>query len=491
MAKYIPSYVDASGLSQGISRGLEIAAANREKQDQLAEARVNEFMKTYRPDKLRDNDIPDFTNDFNSYKEAALLYSRFNRGGAKPEQLAAAKVNMDKALGNLNSTYSNSATASNKLAEYANYINTAKQKGYQIPDEVTTNYNALATTGIKNIDVAKIPSAFTFDLVPREIDYEGINKLLDSTDAKLKDITTTRQTVPYGTDVNGKTIYTYAETKYAGRDPEATVDMIRKIGNSKGDIANAAKKSYEDFLKGINQNNPSSIAQLDEIRKAFPYVASVKDISPEMVFALPMYMARSQGTVINKDYGEQQYRTTKDIKTLSIAQQKANRTGGGGANPNQGIIDAYSKIKALAESGNTKNDLKTLDLKTQKILVDDVVGAFPGFDVTASDLYVKNDNGVVNVYAKYPIKSKNVLNEILVEPDQLIGPLDEIGTNITATKPLGTKGVNAVPSTAKQVKTGESFIVGDKVMTKSELLKLGYTEAQIKQAVKIGTIKTQ
>ena len=51
--------------------------------------------------------------------------------------------------------------------------------------------------------------------------------------------------------------------------------------------------------------------------------------------------------------------------------------------------------------------------------------------------------------------------------------------------------VNAVPSTAKQVKTGESFTVGDKVMTKSELLKLGYTEAQIQQAVKLGTIKTK
>lgn len=490
MAKYIPSYVDTSGLSQGISRGLEIAAANKEKQDQLAEARVNEFMKTYRPDKLRDNDIPDFTNDFNSYKEAALLYSRFNRGGAKPEQLAAAKVNMDKALGNLNSTYANSATASNKLAEYANYINTAKQKGYQIPEEVTTNYNALATTGIKNIDVAKIPSAFTFDLVPKEIDYEGINKLLDSTDAKLKDITTTRATVPYGTDVNGKTIYTYAETKYAGRDPEATVNMIKKIGNSKGDIANAAKQSYEEFLNGINQNNASSLAQFDEIRKAFTYVNSVKDISPEMVFALPMYMPRSQGTVINKDYGEQQYRTTKDVATLAIQRTKANKTSGG-ANPNQGVIDAYSKIKALAESGNTNNDLRTLDLKTQKILVDDVIGAFPGFDVTASDLYVKSDNGVVNVYAKYPIKSKNVLNEVLVEPNQLIGPLDEISTNITATKPLGAKSVNLVPGSTKPSKGVESFTVGNKVMTKSELIKLGYTEAQIQEAIKLGTIKSK
>lgn len=448
MAKYIPSYVDTSGLSQGISRGLEIAAANREKQDQLAEARVNEFMKTYRPDKLRDNDIPDFTNDFNSYKEAALLYSRFNRGGAKPEQLAAAKVNMDKALGNLNSTYANSATASNKLAEYANYINTAKQKGYQIPDEVTTNYNALATTGIKNIDVSKIPSAFTFDLVPKEIDYEGINKLLDSTDAKLKDITTERTSVPYGQDVNGKTIYTYAETKYAGRDPEATVNMIKKIGNSKGDIANAAKKSYEDFLNGLNQNSSSSIAQLDEIRKSFPYVSSVKDITPEMVFALPMYMKRSQGTIINKEYGEQQYRTAKDIKGLSIAQLKAMRTGMGNT-PQGDFVDVYGSIDKLVSAGNTKTPLKGLDLKTQQFLVKSVSGVLPTYNISSDDVYLKKDGDVINMYTARQLNSKDFRSTATLPPDQLIGPLDEVNVNVSANTDLGTKVKQNVVSGGK------------------------------------------
>lgn len=448
MAKYIPSYVDTSGLSQGISRGLEIAAANKEKQDQLAEARVNEFMKTYRPDKLRDNDIPDFTNDFNSYKEAALLYSRFNRGGAKPEQLAAAKVNMDKALGNLNSTYANSATASNKLAEYANYINTAKQKGYQIPEEVTTNYNALATTGIKNIDVAKIPSAFTFDLVPKEIDYEGINKLLDSTDAKLKDITTERNTVPYGTDVNGKTIYTYAETKYAGRDPEATVNMIKKIGNSKGDIANAAKKSYEEFLNGINQNNASSLAQLDEIRKAFTYVKSVKDISPEMVFALPMYMPRSQGTVINKDYGQQQYNLAKDITTLSINKLRAMRTGGDGNDPNITPVNAYKKVNDLFTGGNATPSLTGIDIQTQGMFNSVIKSALPTYDISIDKIYVKKDsNGVINAYTASPVLSLNFKDPKVLPKDYLIGPIDEVGFNVIANKDLGIKYKTAAKET--------------------------------------------
>jgi Holliday junction resolvasome RuvABC DNA-binding subunit len=56
---------------------------------------------------------------------------------------------------------------------------------------------------------------------------------------------------------------------------------------------------------------------------------------------------------------------------------------------------------------------------------------------------------------------------------------------------FGIKGKTSALKEAKKGKTEDSFTVGDKVMTKSELLKLGYTEAQIQQAVKLGTIKTK
>jgi hypothetical protein len=444
LAKYIPSYVDTSGLSQGISRGLEIAAANREKQDQLAEARVNDFMKTYRPDKLRDNDIPDFTSDFNSYKEAALLYSRFNRGGAKPEQLAAAKVNMDKALGNLNSTYSNSATASNKLAEYANYINTAKQKGYQIPEEVTTNYNALATTGIKNIDVAKIPSAFTFDLVPREIDYEGINKLLDSTDAKLKDITTIRETVPYGKDINGNVIYTYADTKYSGRDPASTVDMIKKIGKSKGDIQNAAIQSRNNLLDGLSKNSREAQAQFDEIKKSFTFVQSMDDVTPEMVFALPMYMQRSQGRVIDDSYGKQQYQRALDLAKINLQRQKI---ASGSGEPGGTGVDIFGNIDKLAAEG-VQTSITPLDLSTQEIIVKSVSGTKPEYNISNDDVYIKKENGVINVYSSKDIKSKSAYMPRTFPANTLIGPLDRTSVNLLGNSGLGTKVKNTIVSNA-------------------------------------------
>jgi hypothetical protein len=102
MATYRPSFVDVSGLTQGITRGLEMAAQRKRQEDALSEARVDDFMKMYQPGKLREIDIPDFTKAYNDYKQSALTYSRLNRGGGKPEDLSIAKANMDKALTGLN-----------------------------------------------------------------------------------------------------------------------------------------------------------------------------------------------------------------------------------------------------------------------------------------------------------------------------------------------------------------------------------------------------
>ena len=149
MATYRPSFVDVSGLTAGINRGLELAAMEKRRQDALAEQSVNEYLKNYRPDKLRDNDIASFTGAFNDYKQAALMYSKMNRGGAKPEKLSQAKSMMDKSLNNLNSIYTNSSSAANKMAEYADYIKRARLSGLAIPKEINDNYNLLLSTPIE------------------------------------------------------------------------------------------------------------------------------------------------------------------------------------------------------------------------------------------------------------------------------------------------------------------------------------------------------
>jgi len=184
MATYRPSFVDVSGLTAGLSRGIEMAAQRKRQEDALAEQRVDDFLKTYRPDKLRDSDIPEFTNAYNNYKQAALQYSRMNRSGAKSEQLALANKAMNDALSGLNSVYGTSVKAANKMAEYAEAIKIGRAKGLSIPQEMLAISGTLSSQPVSKLNVDNIPSAFAFKLLSEDVNYQMLYKDMDSLGAK-------------------------------------------------------------------------------------------------------------------------------------------------------------------------------------------------------------------------------------------------------------------------------------------------------------------
>jgi hypothetical protein len=349
MATYRPSFVDVSGLSAGLSRGLEMAAQQKRQDDQIAEARVDDFLKTYQPGKLRSMDIPDFTTAYNNYKNAALTYSKINRGGGKAEDLSTSKAMMDRAQAELNSVYQNSATAAQKHAEYADYFKTAKSKGYEVPDEISGYINGLSSTRISDLKVQDIPSAYSFDLVPKEIDYDGISKTLDMSGARLKDIDTIREKVAIGRDVSGNILYADSVTKLAGRDPLGTVEMLGRIGKSNPKVFNTAKQEYNDLMQGVQSNDDRSVKKLQEIAQYFPGIKSISDITPEMVFGINFYRKQSQGTTIDESAANRQYRLANDLANLSIRErtlaQKGEAKGGSEYHPSTVINDITQNIK--------------------------------------------------------------------------------------------------------------------------------------------------
>ena len=329
MATYRPSFVDVSGLTSGVSRGLEVAAQLKKQQDALAEAKTDDFLKTYQPGKLRQMDIPDFTNSYTNYKQSALNYSRLNRGGAKPEELAIAKANMDKSLGEMNSIYSKSATAAEKQAEYAEYLKTARIKGYDVPAEVSAFTNVLSSTPISKIDVGVIPSAYTFDLVPKEIDWSELGKKLDNAGAKIKDITTVRRKVPVRTGIDGKVIEGDAVTTYMGRSANTAVDILGKVAMTDARLANSAKADYDLLVDGISKGSPASIARFNEIKEYFPNINKIEDVTPIMVFGLPLYRREEQKTVIDDKAANYEYERGKDLTTIGLQRQRVAKMGTG------------------------------------------------------------------------------------------------------------------------------------------------------------------
>lgn len=449
MATYRPSFVDVSGLTQGISQGLEMAAQVKRQEDAMAEARVNDYLKTYRPDKLRDNDIGVFTGAYNDYKQAALQYSKLNRSNAKPDQLSMAKANMDKALGNLNSIYTNSAMAANKQAEYADYFKNARLKGYDVPEEVTGYINALSSTPVSQLDVQKIPSAYSIDLVPKELDYDGIAKTLNMFGANQKDIQTERTKVPYGQDVNGKMLYADAVTKYSGREPMTTVDGLFRIGKANARLRNSAIEELNLLKQGVSQGQESAVSRLSEIQQYFPNVKSVNDVNEYMVFGLPFYRRTSQGTVIDKSSAEQEYKRVKDITDIEISKQKAAERDA----KNQPLSSHPSVIINKAMESNlspgtvtdVSRDMGAFTMKTEYgAMPIDKARYFPGEPQKGIQPYFE-----IEVGGQKMVKSPQALNSLLVQsaPDITF----KGGVNVYENIPSLKKNT---PKTKSSVKSG-------------------------------------
>jgi hypothetical protein len=500
MATYRPSFVDVSGLTAGLSRGLEMAAQQKRQEDQLAEARIDDFLKTYQPGKLRQMDIPDFTTAYNNYKNAALTYSKINRGGGKAEDLSASKAMMDRAQAELNSVYQNSANAANKHAEYIDYFRTAKSKGYEVPEEVSKYINGLSSTRISDLKVQDIPSAYSFDLVPKEIDYDGISKTLDMSGARLKDIDTIREKVAIGKDVRGNVLYADSVTKLAGRDPLGTVEMLGRIGKSNSKVFNTAKQEYNDLMQGLQNNNPQAVKKMDEIRQYFTGIKSPNDVLPEMVFGLPFYRKQSQGTTIDKSAAEQQYRLSKDLTDIELKRAQIAKkdipTVGSDYHPSTVINRITKSIDIPVENVDPATGKAKLGYA-------DVSDNFSGFKLETADVLGGNVTQFIEkaYYVKGAGNVKPFFRLELANGDKMdLNPKALNSRIVSAMGDLNYKsGAETVldvspakVSTNKNVGTSGSYVGNDgKTYTKAQLNKLGYTDAQIQEAIKLGNIKNK
>lgn len=457
MATYRPSFVDVSGLTQGISRGLEIANQEKKRQDALAEARVDEYLKNYRPDKLRDNDIAPFTGAFDQYKQAALTYSRMNRAGAKPQDLAYAKSIMDKSLNNLNSIYTNSATAANKMAEYADYIKRARISGMDIPQEVTSTYNTLLSNDIRTMDVSKIPSAYDFELIPKEADLKKLGYILDNVGAKASTLVKEN---PYtiGT-LNKKPITGIERTTIQARPMDKTIFGIRQAAMTD----NALKRDINQ-LYGLFQQNKD--LYMSELKKVNPNITE-DQVDGATIYGMQYFMPQvvdrkrdTSGANLQiqsiKMQSDQNYRNAM----LSLAQRRQKLAEEKDDIEKRGQVDPVRHISEF--EANVKNDPRyASNFKTNKpIRVPDVKG-FSG----VSNYKFANAN--VEFINYYPKSGKYVL--------QTNAPGDK-------GKILSTKELKNILTQGTKGATNKPYGVEDVVPSVEEMEAVGYTpDAEMRQ----------
>ena len=305
MAQYTPSFVNLSGATQGLIQGFQQAAQIKQQQDQLVQSQIDEFQKNYNPNKLREQDLPAFTMAFKEYKDAALRFSRLNRGGGKPEEVAVASKLKDKALNEMNDLYRKSTLAAGQQADYADYIRNARLRGYAIPKSVNDIYMGLNNSSIKDVNVENIPSAWSNPLVAQEVDYDKLNKFIDSNIGKQQSKTITYKQGRYlGKTIGGKDLYAQIPVATISRDANKTSNALQLYSLAHPEVDNAAKESYEQLAMGLQTGDESSIQKFNTIKSilGLPETATIKDINKYQVLGSNFYFP----TTVFGDENEEQ-----------------------------------------------------------------------------------------------------------------------------------------------------------------------------------------
>ncbi len=293
MAQYKPSFVDTSGMTQGLINGINQAAEIKFKQDQLVQKQLEDYQDNYDAKKLRDSDLPDFISSFKQYKDAALRYSRLNQAGAKPEEIALASALKDKALNNMNTIYKNSATAKNLINERIEYRNNLYKQNRSMPSQVSDELMYLTTKPASEMDFSQFDSPYKLPLTAGK---DSLNRLA----ATLKAIPLGEGVAYEQPELSKKvTITGYGDVAIPYmvtpklRSRKAMMDAAGGLMAIDSGLANTAKDLYDEIQAGLNipedTTDPLALSQrkiaMDKYQRLMQGSTDENEFTPALVLA--------------------------------------------------------------------------------------------------------------------------------------------------------------------------------------------------------------
>jgi hypothetical protein len=151
----------------------------------------------------------------------------------------------------------------------------------------------------------------------------------------------------------------------------------------------------------------------------------------------------------------------------------------------QAYINAYQEIDNLTSSRKKGMGaaLNELSLETQNIVLDKAKSALGITTIGQGDIYVKKESdGTNGVYTSKDILNDN--NKVQRAKNSRIGTLTSTGINLSA-----NKSAKSQAAVIKDKPSGKSYLIGGKNYSMNDLKGMGYTEDQVNQAIKAGTVK--
>lgn len=440
-----------------LGQGIEKYALLKRQEKQVAEARVDDFLKMYQPGKLRTMDIPDFTTAYNNYKNAALSYTKLNRGGGRTEELAASKANMDAAMANLNSIYSNSVAAVEKQKEYADYQVIARQKGYDVPDEIKMNYNLLSSSPIGSLKVQDMPSAYSYDMVSKSIDMDNFKKFMGTVGAtpkQVKEFVNQREETFAGNKVKARDIRTY--TAIPLETAIKAVGMYGQVGAKAAErnAFNTTMAKYKSAFDISDDTNKSAI--VERLKPIYPNITK-DDVTGQMLFGLELSTPEQVSIVGDDKYYSKQIDEIKFKQKVSTDERKIRASENKGKDKSQEetkYADLMGQINGLFDSNPNVPmiSVSNIDINGQGTIADIVKKASGGENIQANKMYLKrNQDGTVRIFTAEPITEigKDYQEKTIFAKDQEIGTLSGSNINVSASQGAQEKAAARAKTPAK------------------------------------------
>lgn len=255
---YVRQGLDFTAFGQGIAQGLQQAAANKRRQEEIARQDLKDFESKFDLDKVLDKDAGSIIQSFEELKPLQIQYSRLNNSNGSPSQLQALQSKIKSIKGNIYTTYGESKSNAALYKDYKDFGYKMASSGFDLPDDYLQTMHTIAKTPSSQLAKMDIKSPLQFDFEASQDELAELDKIVKA-GAKADKITETGAS-KYSLDLaDGDKIDVTEDVIYKMAKPAPVMELVggSMAGNKR--IKNKAIRAKNSIIADFNLpvNDPS------------------------------------------------------------------------------------------------------------------------------------------------------------------------------------------------------------------------------------------
>ena len=254
---YVTQGLEFTAFGQGVAQGLQQAAANKRRQEEIARQDLKDFESKFDLDKVLDKDAGSIIQSFEELKPLQMELTRLNNSNANPNKLQELNSKIKSIKGKIYDTYNQSKSSASLYKDYKAFGERMVSAGFDLPDDYIKTMQSIAKTPSSELSKmgVKSPMEFSFDASQDEL--ADTDKLVKA-GAKADKITETGAS-KYQVDLEGDKIDVTEDVIYKMAKPAAVMQLVGGSMAANKRIKNNAIKAKNSIIADFNLpvNDPS------------------------------------------------------------------------------------------------------------------------------------------------------------------------------------------------------------------------------------------